>query len=154
MKLGDVIESAIWLDGRETPEDRTRFENDVRAAVHTVCEGEGWLHSPVKFIEKHVFEDKVPQVPDHIHGPNVRMLVGEAEVVGKKPESKPASFIANLDRKDLMRLRHMTRAAHRKTFGAYPTSAPPLSDRECDNVIEECGLDAALATLQRTDTLQ
>ena len=144
MKLGVIIESAVWLDGRETAEDRERFEEDVRNAIHTVCTGEGWLHTPVKFAEKHPFDDDVPDVPDHVQGYRVRLLIGAAEVTGKAPESKPDSFVANLDRKDLVRLRRMTRDAHAKSmYGDWV-----LSDRECDKVIEECGPEAALAALR------
>ena len=82
VKLGDVIQSAIWLSGEETAEDRTRYEKDVCTAISLLCDGQGWLHGPVSFIEKRPGEDRVPQVPDHIQGQRVGLLVAEAEVVG------------------------------------------------------------------------
>ena len=33
MNIGDVIETAMWIDGRETPEQRRKFEDDVSAAL-------------------------------------------------------------------------------------------------------------------------
>ena len=143
MNICDVIESAIWLDGEETPEQRQRFVHDVIHAIETACRDEGLLHGPVKFIEKHPGQDRVPEVPDHIQGQRVRMLVGEAEIIAKRPEEKPGSFIANLDRIDLLRLRKLTREAHnKKRLGG-------LSDAECDTIIEQYGPQAALETLRK-----
>lgn len=149
MELGDVIESAIWLNGEETYEHRVRFERDVHHAIDRLCDKEGWLRGPVKFVEKRPGEDRVPVVPDDIQGQRVRLLVGEAEIVGKKPETSRGSFIVNLDRSDLVRLRKLTRDARRKAG-----CGREINDRECDEIIEHCGPEAALETLRRRDTLQ
>ena len=61
------------------------------------------------------------------------MLVGEADVVGHALVS--GSFIAELDVKDLARLRDATRDIHRKTCAGQA----PLSNEECDLVIEKLG---------------
>lgn len=143
MKIGDTIESAIWLNGDETLEQRQRFEHDVTHAIERVCRDEGLLHGPVTFIEKSPMDDRVPEVPEHIQGQRVRLLVGEAEIVAKRPEEKPGSFIANLDRMDLIRLRKLTREAHRKQNDGG------LSDSQCDAIIEQYGPEAALETLRK-----
>ncbi len=145
MKLNDTIQSAIWIDGTETKKQRARFELDVTNCITLVCDSEGFLPGPMRFTEKRPGDERVPAVPDHIQGERVRLLVGEADIVGKKPESKPDSFVANLDRKDLMRLRHLTRIAHSHN------SKHGLTDSECDAVIEHCGPEAALDTLRRKD---
>ena len=147
MKLGDVIESAIWLNGDETKLQRMHYECDVREAIASLCCDEGWLHGPVTFTEKRPGEDLVPEVPDHIQGQCVRLLVAEAEIVGRKPESKPDSFVANLDRKDRARLRKLTRKAHAKVWGGR------LNDRECDEIIEGCGPEAVLTVLRGENLL-
>ena len=143
MNIGDTIESAIWLDGQESLEDRQRFEHDVAQSIKTVCRDEGLLHGPIRFIEKRPGEDRVPQVPDNVQGQRVRLLVGEAEIVAKRPQVKPDSFIANLDRMDLIRLRKLTREANRKQNNAG------LSDAQCDQIIEQYGPEAALETLRK-----
>ena len=143
MNIGDTIESAIWLNGEETLEQRQRFEHDVTQSIETVCRDEGLLHGPVRFIEKRPGQERVPEVPDHIQGQRVRLLVGEADIVAKRPEEKPGSFIANLDRMDLLRLRKLTREAHRKQNNTG------LSDSDCDVIIEQYGPEAALATLRK-----
>lgn len=148
MKLGDVIESAIWLSGEESEELRTFYEKDVEFAIATMCAQEGCLHGPVSFTEKHPEDDSVPQVPHHISGTRIRLLVAEAEVIGRKLENKPDSFVANLDRKDLVRLRKITRVAAAQGAGKL------LNDAQCDEIIERYGPEAALDTLRRKDTLQ
>ena len=145
MKIGDVIESAIWLNGEESLEDRIRYEADVRRAITRLCDDLGFLHGPVTFIEKRPGNDRVPPVPDHVQGSRVRMLIGEAMVVSLAPEEKPYSFVANLDCQDLKLLRKITREAHAKCFpGAYH-----LMDAEVDEVIEAASPDAALDTLRQ-----
>ena len=52
MQLGEVAEIAMWADGRETTDE--------------LRPGEG----------------RSPKVPKHISGPNVRLIVGEATVMG------------------------------------------------------------------------
>ena len=144
MRIGEVVESAIWLSGEETAEDRRRFETDVCAAIDILCNDMGFLHGPVTFIEKRPGDDRVPAVPDHIQGPRVRLLVAEAELTTRKPESKPDSFVANLDRQDAIRLRHLTRRAQAKHMPDRK-----LTDAECDKIIEQYGPEAALDTLRR-----
>ena len=143
MKLGDTIESAIWLSGSESIKDRMRFEHDVRHAIDELSLEAGFLHGPVTFIEKRPGDERVPEVPDHVQGERVRLLVGEAEIVARKPEDKPGSFIANLDRMDLLRLRKLTREANRKQNNTG------LSDVQCDAIIEQYGPEAALETLRK-----
>lgn len=85
MKLGDTIENAIWLDGRETKEVYDRYLRDVKATIDTAAEKEGFLVGPMRVLEKRPGEDRVPPVPDHIQGPDVRLLVLEADVVLHAP---------------------------------------------------------------------
>lgn len=148
MKIGDTIESAAWTTGDEPPETRAQYEEDVRFAITRLCDLNGFLHGPVTFTEFKPGDERVPEVPKHVQGSNVRLLIGEADVIARKPESKPHSFIANLDRKDLIRLRALTRKA------ALKMTRRIISDVECDAIIEACGPDAAIETLRRKDTLQ
>lgn len=145
MKTGDVIESAIWLSGDESAEDRRRFEADVTHALTELCDHFGFLHGPVMFVEKRPGDDRVPPVPDHIQGQRVRLLVAEAEVVSRKPEQTPDSFVANLEPDDLRRLREITQRAYMRQFRGRR-----LTDGQLDEVIEGIGPDAALDCLRRS----
>ena len=141
MRIGDVIESAIWLTGEESPELKKYYETDVISAIDDVCAG--YIHGPVKFTEKKPGQDRVPEVPDHIQGINVRLLVAEAEVLAPAPETSVGSFVANLDKVDLDRLRDITRQIHKRFNGTI------LANSQCDEVIEELGPEAALSTLRQ-----
>lgn len=139
MNIGDTIESAIWVTGEESPEDRTRYEQDVCDAIGYLCHENGFVPGSVTFIEKHPMDDDVPEVPDHIQGEKVRLLVGESIIDSKLVKTSVGSFVANLDIKDLKKLRSITRQAARRQ----------LSNMECDEIIEQIGPEAALNTLRK-----
>jgi len=143
LKIGDTIESAVWITGDEASDVRQRFERDVGAAIDKMCTDQRMIHGPVTWLEKHPMEDRVPAAPDHVQGSCVRLLVGAAQVVAQMPDETPASFVANLEIKDLLRLRQITRRVHARR---YPGGA--LSDESCDAAIEELGPEAALDTLR------
>lgn len=139
LKVGEVIESAIWITGEESPELRKRYEDDVTLAIDDLCRDQAVIRGPIKWVEKLPGSDRVPEVPDHIQGQRVRLLVAEADIIDYAPLSSKGSFIANLDRKDLVRLRFITRRAAKRS----------LTDAECDAMIEACGPEAAVETLRR-----
>lgn len=141
MRPGDVLETAMWLDGRETEEQMAMHRKVCQQAIARGQEEEGVVIGPIKWVEKYPGDDRVPEVPKGIQGPNVRLLVAEAKVVCMAPHVPlPGSFLLDLDKKDLARLREATRRVWRKDN----PHAPDLSDSECDQIIEECGPRAAL----------
>lgn len=143
MKLGEPIEFAIWITGDEAPEIRRQYEQDIRDAFKTVCAGKGFEHGPVTFVEKLPGAERVPEVPKHIQGSRVRLLVAEATVVAAVVQTSRGSFCANLEKKDLQRLRAITRRAWQKQ---HPQAL--LTDQQCDECIEQLGPAAALETLR------
>ena len=147
MKPGDVLEAAIWLDGRETAEHRTLYEADLQEQLARAGNLHGMVIGPLMWAEKRLGEDRVPKVPDHIVGPDVRLLVAEARVVCRMPDYTDAggSFVHELDPADLARLRAITRHAH----AWRKPGERRLTDAECDAVIEEIGPDSALRTLKQ-----
>ncbi|MDJ0896924.1 MAG: hypothetical protein QNJ92_17400 [Alphaproteobacteria bacterium] len=144
MKIGDTIESAAWLTGEETAQDVEQHRTLVREAMDDLCQVQGFRHGPVRFHELKPGDERVPEVPDHIQGLDVRLLVGEAEVTAKRVKLERRPFIGELDRKDLERLRKITRRAHAK---ARPGET--LTDLEVDDIIEQLGPEAALDTLRQ-----
>lgn len=144
MKIGDLIESAIWLTGDESQEIRHQYEADVRYAISALCEDQGYEHGPVTFREKHPGTDGIPPVPDHIQGSRVRLLVAEAEVVGIRVLSSKGSFVANLEKKDLQRLRTITR----RTWAKNNPNDLLLSNKQCDDYIEQLGPETAVELIR------
>lgn len=145
MKPGEVIETAIWLNGTETPELLSRYKQDCHECIRVMADEHKVLFAPLQFIEKKPGEDRVPPVPDHIQGPNVRLLVAEAKVVCNAPQIAARSFLYDLDPKDLERLRQITRRVHAKD---QPREAP-LTDAQCDAIIEEIGPQAAYDAVRK-----
>jgi len=139
MRIGDVIESAIWITGDEAPALREQYKNDVCRAIDDLCAEHGFEHGPVQFIEKLPGSNRVPPAPDHVQGSRVRLLVAEASLVGVSVATSHGSFVANLEKKDLERLRTITRRAWAKT---HPDDV--LTDKQCDDYIEELGPDTAV----------
>jgi len=140
MRIGDTIEASIWIDGRETREDRMRFEAEVRENMKDACADALVIHGPVTFYELKPGDDRVPEVPDHVQGPDVRLLVAEAHVMCAMPNLMVSRrFVGELDRADHQRLREITR---RKYARVYPGST--LTDMEADDYIEEIGPRAAM----------
>lgn len=141
MNLGDTIESAIWLSGTETESLLNQFRQDVILGIEQLCKQKGFEHTPIIFIEKNPGDERVPEVPHTINGPNIRLLVAEAEITHK---IQKCSFIANLDLVDLKRLRIRARDIH-----AIYYPGEKLSNKSCDAVIEEIGPEAAVEELRR-----
>lgn len=141
---GDVIETAIWMTGEETPELKDRFEKDLRVSLAHMAEAEAVIIGPLILTEKRPGEDRMPQVPDYVQGVDVRLLVGEAKVIGHPFLDDDSAFVADLDARDLARLRAILRRVHR----VYNPGKPTLSTEKCDEYINSNGPQAALAALR------
>lgn len=145
-QIGMPIEVAVWLTGRETNHQMDAWKKDCEAEIGRFGLENGVIMSQAVYTEKLPGDDRVPPVPKHIHGPGVRMLVCEATVVAflKAEIVKNTGFVADLDKRDLERLRQITRAAHQKSCPLERM----LTDAECDEVIERIGPQSALATVR------
>lgn len=145
MKVGEVIESAIWLSGEENEQMIQAFKDRVRINIDEEAKKWNVVVGPMTWVIKKPGDDRVPPVPDAIQGINVQLLVGEAMVLGPvKPVIMASSgFVYDLRREDLLLLRKITRKAHQRR---QPGSG--LTDAQCDAVIEQLGPEAALRTLR------
>jgi len=142
MEIGDVIENAIWMTGDEPEGMKERYKADVLGTIDDLCEKEGVVYGPVTAHELRPGDHRCPEVPDHIQGSRVRLLVLEATVVKKLVVEGKTNFVGNVDGKDLVKLRKITRDRAAKTLKKI------ISDDECDYIIETLGPDAAVATLR------
>jgi hypothetical protein len=131
MKIGDLAECAVWLDGTETDQMLRQWKTDCAYMMVNGHEPKLKL-GPISFELKRPGEDRVPAVPDRIKGPDVRLLVATAEVVGFDL-TKRASFVDELNEGDLMKLRKATRRVHGRN----------LPDAICDQIIDRLGPVAA-----------
>lgn len=139
MRPGDILENAIWLTGTEMPDLIQRYKDECGESLRTAAADAGFLMAPIIWTEKRPGDERVPTVPDHIQGPDVRLLVAEAKVLCRAPIINSNSFLLDLDHKDLGRLREITRRQHAKSC----PGAVSLTDQQCDAIIEEIGPQAA-----------
>src|SRR5688500_4484875 len=144
INIGDQVESAVWITGDEDQRIRQQYEQDVRKAIDDLCQMHGFDHGPVTFVEMFPGSDRAPPVPDHIQGSRVRLLIAQSEVVGVRMLSSKGSFIANLDKKDLQRLRTITR----RTWAKNNPNALLLSNKQCDDYIEQLGPETAVEMIR------
>ena len=142
MEIGDVVENAIWMTGDEPEGMKERYKEDVLVTISALCAEEGFLHGPITMHELKPGDHRCPEVPEHIQGSRVRLLVVESTLVKKLVVESEGSFVGNLDKSDLVKLRKITRDRAAKDLKKI------ISDAECDEIIELLGTDAALATLR------
>ena len=143
LRPGDALETAIWMDGRETEELIEQFEKDLRVYLAEIADNQDVIIGPLIMTVKKPGEDRVPEVPDYLQGPDVRLLVAEAQVVGESFVSE-GMFVADLEPRDLERLRTILRRVHQ----IYNPGKPELSTEMCDEYINQNGPDAALEALR------
>lgn len=145
MKAGDHLELAIWLTGTEPEHQIEHWKTVVCVGLFTdAAKLYGLAIAPPEFTIKPVGADRVPPVPSHVSGPDVRLLYAEAKLVPGRPVIlRETGFAADLDKDDLAKLRKITRRAHARR---HPGDR--LNDRQCDQVIEALGPDVAVKTLR------
>jgi len=144
MKTGDIIEFAVWLTGQETMEDLVDFSTDTKSAMESFAKENNLILDSGTAITKYPGDDRVPEVPDHISGPDVRLLVLEARVLMLKIDVSVSRFVDDLEPDDLNRLRKISRDAYARL---YPKCAL-LTDAQCNTVINDLGPEAASDALR------
>lgn len=144
--VGMPLETSVWLKGTESAAQLEQWRRDCTSELGCFAAANGVTLTAPTWTEKLPGEDRVPPVPAHISGPAVRLLICEARVDGpaKPVIVKATGFTADLDARDLGRLRAITRRVHRRLQPADGT----LSDAECDEIIEQVGIESALKTLR------
>lgn len=141
VKIGTVAETAIWLNGEETPEHLKRWrEKDLPDLMQIYEYENGVILGDIEFDEFLPIDERVPEVPDHIRGIDVRLLVATATVIRyADPKIMPKPFLEDLRYEDRALLRRATRKAHK----ANSPDVLPLSDERCDEIIEYLGQETA-----------
>ncbi len=144
LRPGEILQTGIWLTGMEAEGMAERFALDMRANLDSMATAEGVVIGTLQMTYMQPGEDRVPPVPDHVHGPNVQFLVGEAKVVDHLTVANDSSFVADLEPKDLERLVTILRRVHQ----SYNPGKPELALEKCHEYINQNGPDAALAALR------
>ncbi len=147
MKKGDLLEYSIWLTGTETPEQIANYKDEILEGVKRATEYQAEVEiGPWELTFKRPGEERVPQVPDGVSGPDVRLMLAVAKVGNRKPRVVPVAapgFSQDLTPKDLKVMRQLTRAAYKRT---HPFE--DLSDRNCDQIIDSLGPKVVMKQLR------
>jgi len=126
MKPGDEVETSVWLNGKETQEEIDDWQTGEVGKMSDRTEREnGVIIGEWTFEKLPPGDERVPPVPDHIKGPDVRLLYAGAKIIAFKPQFAPkdSRFIHDLAKKDLEKLRKYTRDEFIKEIGYPPTPA-------------------------------
>lgn len=136
IEIGEPFQAAGWF----LPGGEAACRREIAAAFRVAADEAGLRFGPIAWRSLDPQEDEAP-APDRDAPRGVRLLLGEARVVGYKPQIPvyDGAFVESLDPKDLARLRAITRRAHAKRN----PGKPPLTDAQCDIVINEVGPQAA-----------
>jgi hypothetical protein len=132
--IGEVREAAMWCHVSALK----RGMMDV-GAIFDLDRSDGYEFGLISWEVLRPGEGVAPACDSA--APTLRLLVGRAKVTA---EPARGTFLAELDKVDLNRLRKLTREAHR----AQCPWARPMRDTEVDDVIEEFGPKAAEGALR------
>ena len=139
------LEFAIWYNANEHSDIINSCSKSIIDVLDTICTKNNTHHDEVNFEILKPGDDRVPQVPrwlEIIDGVCPELLVATTKVIGNVQEV-PIGITGDLDKKDLARLRIITQREFRMQ---YP-SAIPLTDHECDQIIDKLGLDVVMDQL-------
>ena len=140
LRMGDELQSAMWLTGAETPSQLDSVKASIVGDFNMAQKHHGVLVGPIAYHELKPIDDGCPDPPPWCHGPDVRILVGETKVVCRAPDVPIAKGFSTLvDAKTLAEMRAVTRRQHRM---ARPGERP-LTDAQCDVMIDRVAPDTA-----------
>ncbi len=147
----EELEVAIWYDANEYVDPIKSCSESIRDMIDIMCAGTKDTHGDIDYKILKPGDDRVPSVPrwlEKTDGATPRLLVATTKTqlmssVSSVNQELP-NIIGDLDKKDIARLRFMTRKAHHKS---YPRDSP-LTDPECDQIIDKLGLEIVMEQLK------
>ena len=141
----DDLEVSLWYDANVHSDPINSCSESIGDMLDLICKKNGMVHSNIRYEILKPEDDRVPPVPrwlENINGVVPRLLVAVTKVT-RDLHQEPMGMSGDLDKKDLARLRTITRREHRK---AHPNTTP-LTDHECDQLIDRLGLEVVLEQL-------
>ncbi len=140
------LELAIWYDANKHSDIINLCSESVIDVLDTVCTKNDTRHDDVNLEILKPGDDRVPPVPRWLEltdGAIPRLLVATTRVISNVPQV-PVGIIGDLDKKEIARLRVITCREHQKI---YPNDVP-LTDEECDQIIDKFGLEVVMDQLR------
>ncbi len=145
---GNEIEFAIWYDANEHLDPINSCSESIKDALDAICAKKNVGHGEISYAILKPGDDRVPLVPrwlEIINGVIPRLLLATTKTTSSL-HKEPIGIVGDLDKKDIGRLRAITRRAHRK---AHPKTMP-LTNQECDRIIDQIGMEVVMDQLRST----
>jgi hypothetical protein len=145
LALGSELEAAAWFRLGSAP-SRLDAEEQIRIAFNRVRWHDSVVLSKVKLSVLRLDDPRTPAPPEGMIKAGLRLLYGEATVVGYAPARDDVlgrPFLKTLTTEDVMLLREIAANAWRD---ANP-GKPPLKESELDAAIEMMGPDVARSAI-------
>ncbi len=140
------IEFAIWYDASEHLDPINSCSESIKDALDAICTNKNVGHGEISYEILKPGDDRVPLVPrwlEIITGAIPRLLLATTKTTSSLHKG-PTGIIGDLDKKDIARLRAITRRVHRKS---YPKTTS-LTNQECDRIIDQIGMEVVMAQLR------
>lgn len=146
----EVLEIAIWFNAAKIFDPLERFGETIKEALAVTSKQRNAVHGDITHDILKPSDDRVPPVPnwlENIKGCVPRLLIVYTPIKNKSSVTKTIpDLVADLDKKDLGRLRAIVRHAHQK---AQPNTTL-LSNIECDEIINKCGMETVMEELKNS----
>ena len=144
-KPNEKLEVAIWFDANKHADPIISCSESIRDMLDIICTKNKVVRSDISYEILRPEDDRVPSVPrwlEKIKGSIPRLIVATVKVKASVYR-EPIGIIGDLDKKDITRLRVITQREHRM---AHPNTTP-LTDYECDQLIDKLGLQVVMEQL-------
>ena len=148
-KLDMELEFSIWYDANKHLDPINSCSESIKDALGVVCAKAEVVHGNIDYEILKPGDDRVPPVPrwlENINGSVPRLLLATVATtkIVSNVHQEPMGIIEDLDKKDIARLRIITQRGHQT---AYPNTVP-LTDHECDQIIDKLGLQVVMDQLR------
>ena len=147
----EELEVAIWYDANQYVDPIKSCSESIKDMIDIMCAGTKDTHGDIDYKILKPGDDRVPSVPrwlEKTNGAIPRLLLATTKTqlmssVSNVNQELP-SITGDLDKKDVARLRYMTRKAHHKS---RPDDGP-LTNYECDQIIDKLGIEIVMDQLK------
>ena len=145
---GSELEFSIWYDANEHADPISSCSESITEGLDAICVKSNVFHDKVHYEILKPGDDRVPSVPrwlEIIYGSVPRLLVATTKAYNSGwRDQNTVGIIGDLDKKDIARLRLITRSIHQK---CHPNTTS-LTDYECDHIIDKMGMEVVMDQLR------
>ncbi len=147
-EIDNELEVAVWYDANEYVDPIKHCSESIKDMIDIMCAGTKDTHGDIDYKILKPGDDRVPSVPrwlEKTKNATPRLLIATTKTrLMSSVCQETMGIVGDLDKKDIARLRYITRRAHHME---YPRG-DPLTDYECDQIIDKLGLEIVMDQLK------